>query len=254
MFKSLCFAAVLAAMLHTPGTGRADLTARSCQTTGPATAIVKGNACAGFTVGTTKVMFPYLGSGRLISSADGRTVAMVQSYLYGRIDRSRDVIEVIGFDGASNKKNPMALYIYRDGKLVASHRIHDVVQRRGLIWPSTSHIHWVRGAKISRAGQLHITTTGFRELVFDAQTGALTKSADASEWKTCTVIAGGTLDLSGQRLIKPFDYKRAKSTRAPLAFSWGNVARKKLTNKAHTVGCFVRKGKELLFERQLSFL
>ena len=34
---------------------------------------------------------------RLLSSADGGTVAMLQSYLYGRLDRQR---QVIGFDGS----------------------------------------------------------------------------------------------------------------------------------------------------------
>jgi len=248
--KTLLVAALLALSLPGQRSARADITARSCRAIGPAKAVVKDNACTGFVVGTTKVAFPYLGSGRIISSADGRTVAMVQSYLYGRIDRNGNVIS---YD--DNKTNPIALYIYRDGKLVASHRFDDLVKRRGLIWPSVSHLHWARGARMSRAGHLHLTTVGFRELVFDAQTGALTKSADAPDWKSCHVIASGKLDRSGKQLARPFDYKTAKRARAPLAFVWGkSVDPRKLTHKAHTVGCFVRRGSALVFERELSAL
>jgi hypothetical protein len=217
-------------------TASADTVAHYCTgpSSGPVEAIRPVNACTGYRVrGTSiQVSFPYTGSGSLVASADGRTVVMIQSYLYGSVD---DVTgEIVELVGATEVKNPVGVYVYRDGKLVASHAIDDLVARKKLVGESISHVQWVRSAPKTIGATFTITTSDFRTITFDGKTGAIAKQEDSSEWKRCTIIASGKLDLKGNRLTKPYSLKTEKHV-PDIAFLRGpGVA---LTDRASATVC-----------------
>jgi hypothetical protein len=168
----------LAALLDAPP-ARADMVARHCDgpERGPVAAIVKGNACAGYRVARTSqpprtVRFDFAGSGKLIASADGRTVVMIQSYLYGGIDATGDIVELVG---AAEHKNPIAVHVYRDGKRIAQHRIHDLINRQVPIRKSVSHVHWLGSAPTVLGDKAFSIMTSRGTLTFSSVTGRLVK-------------------------------------------------------------------------------
>jgi hypothetical protein len=226
---------------------RADYTAHICRApkTGPVKALVRDNACVGYEVRGKRVRFSYPGSGQLIASSDGRTVVMLQSYLPGGINAKGEIEQCC----APTVTNPVGVHIYRDGKEVAAHRMNDLIARKRLLKQSTSHVIWVRRARITK-DRFTIATTDFRSLRFDIRSGKLLRAEDAPEWKRCDVIATGQLDLKRSRLEKPFLYKRGQRHHSPLPFELApGLARTSLTHHASIEACFVRRGKTFVLSR-----
>lgn len=227
---------------------RADFAAHQCvaPTTGPVRAIEKSNACTGYRVEragktVTSVAFPFLGSGTLLASADGRTVVMIQSYLSAVIDDAGEVSELVtstvnGKPTAKHVTNPIAVYVYRDGKPIAQHHINDLVDRgtprdaakrklhrQHLVEESISHVRWVGKMPATIGKTFEITTTSFRTITFDATTGAITKQADAPVWKRCDAIVSGKLDVAAGRVKKAYAWKQAAVV-GDVPFTRGRVA------------------------------
>lgn len=230
----------------------ADLSAHYCQgpSDGPVAAIIEDNVCVGYESDGKRVDFDFKGSGQLMASADGRTVVMLQSYLYGRIDEDGDIVE---FAGSTDHKNPVAIFVYRDGKLVASHSIDTFIERAALVRQSVSHVRWMKDAAFTAKGdRLRVVTSSYRSIEIDVRSGQIRKAGDSADWTGCDVIASGKLDLKGSTLEKAILAKTPSASRAPLPFELDPaVARKSLTNKAWTTGCFERKAKGLVLKRLL---
>ena len=244
MLRSYCLV-ISTAVVVLAGTARADFAAFQCDgpSKGPVKAIVDDGACVGYQA-TNTVTFPFRGSGRLLASADGRTVVMLESYLNGTVKNGR----IVEFIGTTERPNPIAVHIFRDGKLVAVHRIHDLVVRANLIVPSISHVRWVRAVGEIGATEFSITTSSFRTIRFDSKTGSILENKDAAEWNRCDVIAAGQLDLPNNQLLKPFSFKAGKRI-APITFERApGVA---LTNKASATVCLVKRGQNLVLAETL---
>jgi hypothetical protein len=243
---------VAVALGWSPAPARADYVARQC--TGPAggavEVLVKDGACVGYRVTEPggkrrQVDFGFLGSGKLVASRDGRTVVMIQSYLLGGVDAAGDVVELVG---ASERKNPVVVFVFRDGRLVASHRIHDLLTRKKQVQPSVSHVSWVREAPTVIGERFTITTTSFRAVTFDARTGRIVRQADAPEWGRCEVIATGTLDLVKGRLRNAFSHKtETRDPEIPFVLDKGLG----LTDRAAATVCLERRGGSLHLTKAL---
>ena len=173
---------------------RADTAARKCLYSGPESIrpIESGGGCIGYTADragrSERVEFGRALSGHMMASPDGRTVVMVQSYLYGRYEREKH--EVTEFDGESN---PEVVFIYRDHKLAARHRTHDLVMRGRFYSNSESHVSWTRDLGMPRAddGRFVLDTVDFRRLVFDGTTGKILRTEDRSDVERSHVMARG---------------------------------------------------------------
>jgi hypothetical protein len=247
---SRSFAFVVIGLLGAPA--RADFSAFVCTRPagGAVEVLTKDNACVGYRYrepgGTRRqVDFGFRGSGELVASRDGRTVVMIQSYLLGGVDEAGDVVELVG---ASERKNPVGVYVFRDGRLVASHRIHDLLVRRKLVRLSVSHVGWVREVPTVIDDRFTITTTSFRAITFDGKTGRIVRQSDAAEWSRCTVIASGKLDLVKRRLLNVFSHKT--QTREPdIAFTVDKDLG--LTHRASVTVCLERRGEALVITQAL---
>lgn len=246
------------ATLSSIPSSHADESAHYCQgpTSGPVSVIHDGATCSGYQVADAKggapklVDFDFKGSGRLLASSDGRTVVMLQSHLYGRVTKAAKVVE---FVGPAEKKNPVVLYVYRDGKKVASHRIHDLAKRPALLSQSVSHVRWLSTLpKGLDAQSFSLTTSSHRTLSFDTTSGALLKQEDSEDWKGCAVIATGMLDLPNKKLSTAFLRKKGKRSKTPLYFDLEKgFDVSTLTNKASMTACFERRGTRLVLLREL---
>jgi hypothetical protein len=243
---------VLVAAFVLPLQSQADVVAHVCHgpKKGPVRAIVEQGVCAGYRHDDgTQVRFPFKGSGSMIASADGRTVLMIQSYLSGQFDRRTG--EIVGDEGQGDRKNPNGLYVYRDGVLVATHRIHELVQRRYLVQNSVSHFSWVRWAPEQISGPtFSITTTSFRDLAFDTATGKLLAANDSTEWLQCDVIATGEVDLAKRRLTGAYLPKTDEGGKS-VAFTTEEFAQLNLTNRGTDTVCLEQRGDSLVLTRVL---
>ena len=206
MLSPSLFAAALALvpLLSSGSDAFADFAAYQClsEKSGAVTASAKNGWCDGYraTVNgkTTAVKFDFVGSGRLVASDDGRTVVMIQSYLHGGSDKSGNIVE---YRGKKSIANPIAVYVYRDGKRIATHRIHQLLKRKKLASTSISHVNWVRSAPATISGDdFTITTSSYRTITFNTKTGAIEKEGDSVEWNRCDIIARGKLDLHASKL------------------------------------------------------
>lgn len=157
----------------------ADLVATVCR--GPSAGLVRavdqgGGACTGFVVrtrtATKRVDFGRRASGDLLASADGRTVVMIDSYLYAGVARS-GWIETFE---RTPVVDPPVVAIYRDGELVASHRIHALLSSDKRVERSISHIRWVKALPASVSGKTFtLRTLSGRDITFSSVTGAIVK-------------------------------------------------------------------------------
>jgi hypothetical protein len=118
--------------------------------------------------------------------------------------------------------DPVAIYIYRDGKLVAQHHINDLIDRstprdpakrklhrKHLVEESTSHVRWIRTMPATIGKTFAITTTSLRTITFDATSGKIKTQEDAPEWKRCDAIVSGKLDVAAGHVKKAYSWKRA---------------------------------------------
>jgi hypothetical protein len=167
---------VLATLTTAAPPAAADVAARTCRgpDAGPVRVIADDEgACIGFVRraadgGELRVDLGRRASGVLLASPSGRTVVMVDSYLYASVDRHGRVATV----EARPVENPTVVAIYRDGALVAAHGIHDLLGRRPRIERSVSHIRWT-GELPGAIGDRRFTLPllAGERLVFDAATG-----------------------------------------------------------------------------------
>ncbi|MBP6630367.1 MAG: hypothetical protein KA297_13105 [Kofleriaceae bacterium] len=240
--------AVALAALASPAVAHADFMAYQCQgpTTGPVVAVPgKAGACVGFKrnrTGRTRVItFDHARSGVLLASPDGRTVVMVQSYLYGTRKADGTLVE---FDGAgAERPDPVVLEVFRDGKRLAQHRLGALLARPHLADLTISHVRWVDGEPRLDNTSLELTTTSYRTLTFSTRTGALTGAVDTPTWTRCHTLASGTVDLVGKRLLEPYSLKTGtKVATIPFAIGPGVV----LTDRAYTKACFEPGGSGLV--------
>ena len=182
MLKHLPLAAsVLVAITTAAAPARADVAATICRgpTSGTVRVIDDGSACTGYVRraadgSETRVEFGRRASGQLLASASGRTVVMIDSYLYAAFGRDGRITTIGGHPVA----NPPVVIIYRDGKLVAAHRIHDLLGRRPRVKKSISHIRWAGELPASISDQrFTLRTESGKVLTFDSATGQVVAPA-----------------------------------------------------------------------------
>ena len=237
-----------------PRSASADFSQYSCHT--PATqsieAIIDDNACVGYHVKAADgsiaktVRFPFKGSGKLIASADGRTVVMLQSYLPGHADPKGNIVEE---DGATSTKNPIGIHVFRDGVSIATHRVGDLVLRKHLVSSSISHVRWIREAPDTLGSDTFvIATTSYRVVTFDTKTGAIRRKRDAPQWDRCDDIVTGKLDLPQLMLTNTYSLKTKQRASAITFVRDPGVA---LTNNATTTACLERRGRDLVLTEVL---
>jgi hypothetical protein len=234
--------AIALVALASPSVAHADIKAFRCEgpRTGPVAAVAnKADACVGFTrdrTGPTRVItFEHPRSGVLLASPDGRTVVMVQSYLYGTRTDDGTLVEFSGVAGQPRRPDPVVLEVFRDDKRLAQHRLGALLARPHLAELTTSHLRWVVGEPRRDDDSLELTTTSFRTLTFSTHTGALTSAADTPTWTRCQTLASGTVDLAGKRLINPYSLKTGTKI-ATVSFTVGPGV--VLTDRSYTRACF----------------
>ena len=79
--------------------------------------------------------------GELRTSADGRVVALVATYLEGSAD-------------SVWRANPIVLRVYRDGALFHALRLQDIATRADL-YPSLGHVRWTRAVGVPSGTTRH---------------------------------------------------------------------------------------------------
>lgn len=191
------------ALLLAPATAAADAVAYSCRdltASDQVEVITDRGACTGFAVkdarGKVKrrVKFGMLASGVVVSSADGRRVALVQTNLYAGFDKGK-----LTSYGRKPVVDPPVVVLYRDGRKLAAHRIGKVLGRDRLVSLSTSHVRWVHSWKTMHdplGDTFSFETTSFRTVTFDTRTGKLA-AEDSETWKRCDAIAYGDVKPAG---------------------------------------------------------
>lgn len=209
---SACRTAAIAALFFLAGTGpsaRADYARAGCRAVEPPHGVDlipfrEGGGCSGFTLKTdgriVSGSLGFVGDGLFFASADGRSVIFVHATPYGLAD-------------ADLMQKP-AIVVFRDGERVASHLFSAVVERPQLLIHSTSHTHWVGGARTRQpswsavGATFSFETTTFRRIELDTTTGAI-RVEDSEAWKTCDVLAVGGVDMAkdGLRMDRPHALK-----------------------------------------------
>ena len=258
MFNSfrllLCSLGLAFVITVSSSTSSADEVAQVCRdyTAGNVSATSHDGGCSGFVVRdqrgqvVRRVRFDSVMSGELLSSPDGRSVVMVQSYLYGFLNKRG---HIVSHGGDSAVVNPAAVIVYRDGIRVASHLIHSLVVRPKLVTLSASHVQWLRRGyyktiKRVLGPTLTLHTTSLRKVVINTVTGALQSATDADAWLQCDEIAYGKVKRtkSGAWRIDPA-YVAKGSKRS--AIKLGTVARGLFSGRPeYYTACIVRhKGK-----------
>jgi len=136
-------------------------------------------------------------SGAVLGSNDGRTVVAIQSNLYGGMKPDGTLYAA---DDAESKRDPAAVWIYRDGKQIAVYHLAELLLRPRMVTLSVSHVQWLRGMsefEQSNGRKLVLSTTSLREITFDLQSGRIEMQRDSREWTDCDVIAYGPLSRLG---------------------------------------------------------
>ena len=205
--------------------------------------------CSGFvTPGGKTVDFGFPTSGVLLATKDSRTVVMVQSFLYGGLDKSGGISV---YHAGKSVRNPPVVLIYRDGRKLAHHRIDDILLRPRLVSLSLSHVEWLRddaGLDTTLGDSLTLRTTSFRDVTFDTKTGKITKAVDSKDWRSCDVLAYGAVyaDKGGFRMDPAFVVKGKKQS--PLYFG-GNIAHER--DSAYALFCMRASGGSLTATRKI---
>ena len=174
-----------------------------------------GGACTGFIVTDmdgkeiTRVENGYWGSGTLMVSEDGRSVAFVQSSPYATVVGKK--IRVHG-RGVILTDPLEGLVIFYDGARVGAYSLEELIQRVWLVRLSASHIHWLDDTSIlsgALPSELNLTTTSFRRYRFDTTSGELLTAEDTETWKQCDAIAYGDIkkDDDGYRMDPAYSAK-----------------------------------------------
>jgi hypothetical protein len=158
--------------------------------------------CAGFEVRTLhgrliQAYKGWLGSGTLISTPDGARVVFVHSYPFASV----------GADGRVHNSEPSqdrtdGVVIFANGKRLVSYEINDLIARRGMVQITSSHLLWLRGARLTLVPtpRLTLNTTSFRRLTFELSSGKLMVAEDSPEWTKCPVIARGRIVATNEGL------------------------------------------------------
>jgi hypothetical protein len=167
-------------LLLLSATASAGKTANTCDGPKNVEPITERAACVGFVAHdaagkeVSRVAKGYWVSGRILASADGRSVAMIH-------DAPTTTHELDSND---------ALIFFRDGKEVAKYSMRDLIVRMSLITRSGSRLQWLIGLPAFELGKtLTLTTTSQRKYVFDVATGRELSSGDTPQWQACNVIA-----------------------------------------------------------------
>ncbi len=238
---SLAFAGIVSSLTFTSA-AHADLSKYSCHALGGSAVVplIEQNACVGYkqldASGITKrtVKFPFMGSGRMVSSEDGRSVIMLQSYMPGVIDKNGDVSADV-----TPNKNPVAIWVYRDGQKIKTHRLLSLIARKKLIRQSISHLNWLRKDPSGISSDtLVIHTTDFREVTINTKTGAFVSRIDDPAWVGCDVIATGTVDTRTDEMKRAFLPKTFQGSQTIRFVRGPNLG--KLGLNTHVTGCFDR--------------
>ena len=142
---------VVAVLFSLPA--QADFVAAVCR--GPTAGPVKvrgsdNQRCSGFVTlspdgGSREVSFASM-SGVLLSSSDGRSVVMIESYLEGFVVDGRVRAFRSGRadqDAGWGEFNPIVVRVFRDGREVAAHRIHGLIGEHPKLSESISHVKWL---------------------------------------------------------------------------------------------------------------
>lgn len=192
------------ALLAAPAPARADAVAYTCRdntASDRVAAVTEHGACVGFAIKdrrgrvTKTIRFGIKASGVLVSSADGRRVAMVQTGLYGGSMKGA----ITSYDHPPIRDPPVVLF-YRDGKPLARHTINSLLVRDKMVSLSTSHVRWVHSWKTLSdplGDTLTFETTSLREITFDTRTGKITRARDTALYKRCDTIAYGQVNPAG---------------------------------------------------------
>jgi hypothetical protein len=160
-------------------TANADDAAPVCEAARNVTPITSKGLCVGFIAHdaggkeVSRVATGYAISGRILASADGRSVVMIHDAPTGTLD---------GKD---------ALVFFRDGKRVVTYTMQDVIVRMSLVTARQSRTIWIAGTApaLELGATLQLTTTSQRKLVFDVTTGKLISAENTTQWNNCDVIA-----------------------------------------------------------------
>jgi hypothetical protein len=191
-------------------TATANADESACEAARNVTPITSKGLCAGFIAHdasgkeVNRVANGYAISGRILASADGRSVVMIHDAPTGSLD---------GKD---------ALVFFRDGKRVATHAMRDVIVRMSLVTARESKTVWIAGTApaFELGATLELTTTSLRKLVFDVATGKQISAENTPQWNNCDVIA-----YVAGRIEKPsygyYSVPRPRVARGGVTFSSG---------------------------------
>jgi len=157
-------------------------------------------ACTGFEVldrrGRAIIIHhdAFYGSGRLVSSSDGRRVIYVNDFPHAKLQRDGRILP-LGRPKGIDAKQVDALVVFYDGKKVGSYTLNDLLVRTFLVDTRPGHVQWLTGdvgfLKSPVGKTLTLTTTSFRQYTFDTETGKALQSGDTNDWQQCDAMVYG---------------------------------------------------------------
>ena len=162
----------------------------------------KTGACTGFEVLDRRGRVISLhqnaiyGSGRLVSSLDGRRVMYVAEYPHAKLKRD-GTFQPLDRPTRIKSTKVEVLALFFDGKKVGSYTLGDLLKRPYLVDTRPNHVQWLRGdvSFMRRAvgKSIKLTTTSFRTYTFDTETGATVHEGDSEDWRQCDAMIYGNI-------------------------------------------------------------
>ncbi|MBS1996413.1 MAG: rhodanese-like domain-containing protein [Cyanobacteria bacterium SZAS LIN-2] len=143
-----------------------------------------------------------------------------------------------------------ALICFKNGKIIKSYSLAELLVRKNMISRSASHTQWIpekhdTGWRFAPTvlfaadgGRLEFETTSMRHYVCDPRTGNMTKSEDTEVWRDADVILYGEFTVEGRQinLKRPFFMKgtianpeaaKVRDTTGSFTSGWHTLALKK---------------------------
>jgi hypothetical protein len=261
---------ILAAMLVLAREGWADIIGSVCEG-GKNVEVIEGpEGCVGFITRRAGRIVSraagFLGSGSVISSADGRSVVFVHHYPQTRL-REDGSFDLTHIPEADRHRGLEALVFFRDGQRTRAYTLEALLHQPRLIDQSSSHVAWLldqarldrdefaivatswspRGRRLGTT--LTIITTSLREYRFDTVTGEMIAGGDHSLWTRCDVIAFGLVNAVSEGRYAMDQAVPVKGS-APREFTFTAASKVKITPGPHSV-CLRQNAEALVADRTI---
>ena len=214
MFNSPRVIPLVLLLVQMPTTALADFAAHLCRAVSSDAYTIeaiqrdRGGPCVGFVVKdragaeVQRVDDGYVGSGAVVVSQDGRVAMFINDFAYGTLRKGALVPYGIKPEARARW---VAVAFFAGGKRISAYTFEELIVRPRFVSQTVSHFIWLNGRIDQPLGdEVTLTTSSFRQVVFDTRTGQIKKAADTPEWTGCGAMAYGDVgEEGGQHVMSP---------------------------------------------------